>query len=510
MEILDEGGNAYDAVLAAMCTSAVAEPVFFSLAGGGFLVSRPVDRAAVVHDFFVSTPLRRPGSDAPLSELDFYPIDADFGTATQEFHIGLGSTATPGAVRGLFTIHRDLGRLPLGRLLEPAIRCARNGVELRAVDAYLFSVVGAILTARADSRHIYTRADGSLLGEGDRLVQAELADSLDALAREGDALFYEGEIAEALVRANREGGGLLTHKDLSCYQVERREPLACRYRGAQILTNPPPSTGGLLIAFKLSLLERLAAEPADPRSAAWLGAIGRAMALTNKARAENPLDAFGGSDEELQLAERFLSSELRARYLAVLDSHPEFPRGTTHISVIDREGNLAALSLSNGEGNGYVLPGTGIMLNNMLGEEDLNPGGFHRWPPGVRLASMMSPSVAEMADGSLTAMGSGGSNRIRTAIFQVLTNLIDQGLDLEVAVDAPRLHVERGVANAEQGLGEGCREALAADSERFADEVMDWPRHNLFFGGVHAVRRDTAGDLSAAGDPRRGGAALVA
>ena len=506
MEILRDGGNAYDAVIAAMCTAAAAEPVFFSLAGGGFLVAQPAASKAIVYDFFVSTPRRRPRSER---ELDFYPIQADFGTATQEFHIGLGSTATPGAVRGLFAIHRDLASLPIARLLEPAIRHAREGVTLRPVDAYLFSVVGPILTARADSREVYTRSDGTLLTDGDRVTQRDYADCLEAIGHEGEALFYEGEIAEALSRACREQGGLLDRQDLAGYRVIRRAPLACRYRGAQILTNPPASTGGLLIAFKLSVLEALLREPTAFGSPGWLGVLGRTMALTNRARAENPLGEEQDDAEGPAIAERFLSPELRARYLEVLERHPESPRGTTHISVIDGDGNLAALSLSNGEGNGYVLPGTGIMLNNMLGEQDLNPDGFHRWTPGIRLASMMAPSVATLADGRLTALGSGGSNRIRTAIFQVLVNLIDQGMTLEEAVDAPRLHVEHGVANAEAGLGEPCREALASADEPFADRVMDWPRHNLFFGGVHAVSQSPSGDSAAAGDPRRGGVALV-
>ena len=506
MEVLRDGGNAYDAVIAAMCAAVVSEPVFFSFAGGGFLVAKPADSKPVVYDFFVATPRTRPRSEV---ELDFYPIQADFGTATQEFHIGLGSTATPGAVRGLFAIHHDLASQPLARLIEPAVRHARNGVPLRAVDAYLFSVVGPILAARADSRVAYTRSDGSLLGEGDLVVQSDFADCLEAIAREGDALFYEGEIADALCRACREQGGLLDREDLANYQVIRRAPLACGYRGARILTNPPASTGGLLIAFKLSLMESLLRDRAAFGSPAWLATIGRTMALTNRARAENPLRDRPEEENQPPVAERFLSPELRARYLEVVEKHPLSPRGTTHISVIDGDGNLAALSLSNGEGNGYVLPGTGIMLNNMLGEQDLNPDGFHRWEPGIRLASMMAPSVATLADGSLTALGSGGSNRIRTAIFQVLVNLIDQGMTLEEAVEAPRLHVEHGVANAEGGLDEACRAALASTDEPFAESVMDWPRHNLFFGGVHAVSRDESGTVSAAGDPRRGGATSV-
>ena len=509
MEILNDGGNAYDAVVAAMCATVVAEPVFFSLGGGGFLVAQPTDTKPLVYDFFVSTPRARPRPDVPASDLDFYPIHADFGTATQEFHIGMASTATPGAVRGLFAIHGDLGRLPLRRLIEPAVRHAREGVALRPVDGYLFSVVGPILSARPDSRAVYTKGDGRLLEAGDHIVQRDFADCLEAIAEEGEALFYEGEIAEAICRACREQGGLLDRADLAGYQVIRREPLACSYRGARILTNPPASTGGLLIAFKLSLLESLLRERSAFGSPAWLHALGQTMALTNKARAENPLHEEQNEAADGEVAERFLSADLRARYLDVLQNHLESPRGTTHVSVIDGDGNLAALSLSNGEGNGYVLPGTGIMLNNMLGEQDLNPEGFHRWKPGTRLASMMAPSVATMPDGSLTALGSGGSNRIRTAIFQVLINLIDQRMSLKEAVDAPRLHVEHGIANAEGDLGDACREALAMASEPFAERVMDWPPHNLFFGGVHAVSRDAKGAVAAAGDPRRGGAAEV-
>ncbi len=502
LEILQAGGNAYDAAIAAMCTAVAAEPVFFSLAGGGFLVAQPADSKPLVYDFFVATP-KTPARDP--STLDFAPIVADFGTATQEFHIGLGSTATPGAVRGLFAIHRDLASMPLTELVAPALHHARQGVTLREVDAYLFSVVGAILTARADSRAAYTNRDGKLLVAGESVVQRDFADSLETIAREGEALFYEGEIAEAICRACKEQGGLLTREDLADYRVIRRAPLACHYRGARILTNPPASTGGLLIAFKLSIMQALLRERQAFGSPAWVETIGRTMALTNRARAENPL-----REESESATAHFLSEELRARYVDVLDCHPESPRGTTHISVIDGDGNLAALSLSNGEGNGYVLPGTGIMLNNMLGEQDLNPEGFHLWTPGTRLASMMAPSVATLADGRLTALGSGGSNRIRTAIFQVLVNLIDQGMSLEQAVDAPRLHVEHGVANAEGALAETCRQVLASASEPFADSVTDWPRHNLFFGGVHAASRSAEGVMTAAGDPRRGGAVAVA
>lgn len=509
-EILQDGGNAYDAAIAAMCAAAVAEPVLCSLGGGGFMTAAPADGEPLVYDFFVQTPRRRP-ADAAAAGLDFYPIHADFGTATQEFHIGLGAMATPGAVGGLFALHRDLGSLPMTRLVEPAVRHARAGVALRAVDSYLFSVVGPILTARPDSRQAFTAEDGRLLTTGERVVQADLADLFEALAREGEALFYRGEVARSLAGACRDLGGLVGEADLESYEVIRRRPLQRDYRGVRVLTNPPPSTGGLLIAFKLSAMAAIAEEVAPFGAAARVAALGRVMALTNRARRDQHVDDGAGGLQDEAAAERFLSHELLQRYLETAERHAPATRGTTHISVIDRDGNLAALTMSNGEGCGYVLPGTGVMLNNMLGEEDLNAGGFHRWRPATRLASMMAPSIALLPDGSMLALGSGGSNRIRTAIFQVILNLIDHGMTPREAVDRPRLHVEAGIANAEEGLGEACRDALRLEADApFADSVRDWPQHNLFFGGTHLAMRSADGRLSAAGDPRRGGVDSIA
>ena len=509
MEILADGGNAYDAAIAALCTAAVAEPVLCSLGGGGFLTAKPAEAEALVYDFFVDTPRRRPAAEADQEELDFYPIQADFGTATQEFHIGFGAVATPGAVRGLFAIHRDLASLPLNRLFEPAVRHARAGVKLRPVDAYLFTVVGPILTATPESRAVYARPDGGLLEAGDLLRQPALADTLEALAREGEVLFYEGEIARTLANACREHGGLLDESDLKGYQAIRRQPLERNYRGAKVLTNPPPSTGGLLIAFKLAAFAEMAREVEPFGSPGRIAALGQVQALTNRARAEHQAEGKGGGLQDAAAAEHFLSDDLIQRYAATVGRHAEVTRGTTHISILDAEGNMAALTMSNGEGCGTILPGTGIMPNNMLGEEDLNAGGFHRWRPATRLASMMAPSIATLPDGTLLALGSGGSNRIRTAIFQVLLNLLDHGMDARSAVDAPRLHVEEGIANLEEGLVEAGREAMAQSSPPFAASLRAWPAHNLFFGGTHLAALGADGRLSAAGDPRRGGAELV-
>jgi gamma-glutamyltranspeptidase/glutathione hydrolase len=504
-EILAEGGTAFDAALAAMCAANVVEPVFCSLGGGGFMLAGPAGGDPLLYDFFVETPLSR----RPVEDIDFYPIHADFGTATQEFHIGLGAMATPGAIKGLFAIHEDLGTLPVARLVEPAVRLARDGVRLRPIDHFVFRVVGAILTAREDSRGVYLRPDGDLLHKADLLRQPDLADSLEALAREGEALFYRGDMARALVAASETGGGQLSAEDLACYRVERRRPLERTYRGARILTNPPPSSGGILIAFALELLAKAEVGPLGFGSDAHAALLTRVMALTNQARVESRLHEALDEAEESAAAARLFDPALLARYAAEVQGRPAATRGTTHISVIDAEGNVAAVSLSNGEGCGYVLPGTGIMPNNMLGEEDLNTQGFHGWREGTRMASMMAPSLAYLSDGRVAALGSGGSNRIRTAILQVLVNLIDFAMTAQEAVTAPRLHYENRLLNVEGGFSETAAAAVARLAPGLCDEAVAWPDHNLFFGGVHTALQGADGHPEAGGDPRRGGVGLA-
>ncbi|MEX0758186.1 MAG: gamma-glutamyltransferase, partial [Tistlia sp.] len=236
--------------------------------------------------------------------------------------------------------------------------------------------------------------------------------------------------------------------------------------------------------------------------------LGRAMALTNRARVESGLAAAEAEASAEAAGAALLDPALVARYRAELRGRPGVARGTTHLSVIDRAGNAAAASLSNGEGCGRVLPGSGIHLNNMLGEEDLNPLGFHAWPTGVRLGSMMAPTLARAADGAMLALGSGGSNRLRTAILQVLINCLQHGMAPAAAVAAPRLHVEQGV-QLEPGFEPAALEGLAGEGLAGLGRPTLWPAPNLFFGGVHLVRRDARGRLEAAGDPRRGGAAAV-
>jgi len=488
--ILEAGGNAFDAALAALCAACVVEPVLTSLGGGGFLLARHDSGETRLFDFFVQTPKRK----RPIEQISFHPIIADFGTAQQEFHIGMGSVATPGTVHGLFDVHRQLGTLPMRRLMEPAIGYARDGVMTNALQAYIFSIVAPIYVATAESRKIYGRGErrDRLCEEGELLCQPELADTLEILAIEGDRLFYEGEIAQRLVECNRLDGGHLTREDMHLFRTEIRQPLQHTYRGTRIYSNPPPSSGGMLIRFAQQLLTTLGTADADFGSSDHLLALALVMEQTNLARSRH------------RVHERDWDEALLQEYRNVIRNHPVTARGTTHISVIDGSGNAASLTLSNGEGCGHLLPGTGIMLNNMLGEEDLNPGGFHRWQENVRVSSMMAPSLA-VDNNRLIAIGSGGSNRLRTAILQTLCNMIDYGMSVEEAVAAPRIHYERNRISIEPGFSRESVDNLVA---AFPDYHL-WEAKNLFFGGAHTVLFDGTG-FDGAGDPRRGGIFLRA
>ncbi len=460
---LEAGGNAFDAAVAATLAACVAEPMLTSLGGGGFLLAHPAQGEPVLFDFFSQTP----SQVLPASQLDFYPIHVNFGDAVQEFHVGLGSIAVPGTVAGMFQVHDRLGRLPREVVFGPAIALAQSGVELNDFQAYCIKILQPILALTAAGREIY-QPQGKGLGMGDRLYLPHLAETLTQLCQAGPDWFYHGEFAQQLIRDSQAQGGGLTAADLSQYRVIERSPLSFQYRGHTLLTNPLPSAGGALIALSLELLAEMDLGP-QFGTTQHLTTLVEAMRQTNLAREKGYLNKLGS---------------------------------TTHISVIDREGNAASVTSSNGEGCGYLVPGTGVMLNNMLGEADLNPQGFHQWQPNQRLSSMMAPTLVLREGQPVWALGSGGSNRIRTAILQVLCNLLDFQLPLLEAVSAPRLHWEEGRLNWEPGFVNARIQACVNPGET----TLAWSDTNMFFGGVHTVQRLATGELRGMGDPRRSGA----
>ncbi|MDP9397606.1 MAG: gamma-glutamyltransferase family protein, partial [Actinomycetota bacterium] len=432
--------------------------------GGGFLLAAPADGEAVVFDFFVDTPGR--GRSPERAGPSMTPVPVRFAGADQVFHVGWGSVAVPGCLDGYLHVHRRRGRLPLADVVAPARELADRGTVLDSTQASLLTLLEDIVTLSPDGRAVFTRR-GRLLGVGDRMRNELLAGFLDEVGAGRVTGFAAPPVAGPLEGAMSDGGGQVTAEDLRAYAVIEREPLQQAYRGARLLTNPPPSFGGSLVLDGLTRLEE------DP-----------------------PLDGSPGG--YVRLAEVLV--EMSERHI----TRPMATRGTTHVSVVDGEGNVAAMTTSNGSCSGRFAPGTGIQLNNVLGEADLHPRGFAVTPPGVRVGSMMAPSVVTTAAGTTIGVGSAGSERIRSALTAVLSALLDQQLPLAAAVRAPRLHWDRSALQAEPGVP---AETVAALRRHWPVNV--WQRPDLYFGGAHGVARRRDGSVRAAGDDRRGGVGVV-
>jgi gamma-glutamyltranspeptidase / glutathione hydrolase len=474
--VLRDGGNAVDAALGAMLASFACEPLLTGLGAGGYMLVAAPGAEPVLLDFFVEAPGR--GADgSPRSEL--IPVSVSFGDAVQMFNVGAASVGTFGMPAGVCEASRRFGRVGLERLAAPAARLARDGVELNLQQAYIVEILSGIVTSTPEAAALFAPS-GRLLRAGERIRQPELGDALERLAAEGARPFYDGDIAAAIVSWLGERGGLLTAADLRAYEVVDRAPLAVRYRGRTVLTNPPPSAGGILIALALASLD------ARGNAAPDASALVDVMAATQRERTPEFLEGL----DDPAFVRRFLAAG-RGRL-----------GSTTHIAALDADGWACSVTCSAGSASGVIVPGTGVHLNNMLGEQDLNPLGFHRHPPGRRLPSMMAPTIVLRNGSPELAVGSAGSNRIRSAVLQTIVRCIDDGMHAQDAVDAARLHYEDEIVYAEPGIDVDALERAGQTVSRFRDR-------NLFFGGAQAVMSDGAAGFSGGGDPRRGGAAVV-
>ncbi len=383
--------------------------------------------------------------------------------------------------------------------MAPAIELARTGVVLTKPQAYLHAILDLILRHLDEGRKIYG-PKGKRLVAGDRLVMGDFALTLERLAEKGPDDFYRGELARAVSAHIRELGGEITMRDLAEYRVIRRRPVRASFFGHEYESNPPPSTGGVLIGLGVRLVDRLGI--AGPPGSA------EAMAQLVEVMREQEAARDGAFARELYrggLARRLLGDpELAKVARRARRRLPELQRGTTHISVVDGRGNAASLTASTGSGSGVVVPGTGIQLNNMLGEFDLtSTGGIPR--PGVRFTSGMAPTIVLREGRPRLVVGSAGSLRLRGAIFQVIVNVVGHGLGVEEAIERPRVHLDDTHVHCEGGNDPAELDRL----ESWGYQLARWRRRNLFFGGVAGVELGEDGTLSAAGDPRRGGHGVV-
>jgi gamma-glutamyltranspeptidase / glutathione hydrolase len=472
--VLRAGGNAVDAALGAMLASCVCEPLLTGLGAGGYMLVAHPGGVPVLLDFFVEAPGR--GADA-ATRGELVPVEVSFGDAIQVFNIGPASVGSYGVAAGICEASARFGTMPLADLVGPAATLARDGVELNRQQAYIAEILAGIVTSTPESSALFAPG-GVLLRAGDRIYQPELAESLEHLATQGAAPFYTGSIGAAISDWVCSRGGLLTREDLAAYRVIDREPVRVPYRGRDVLTNPPPSAGGILIARALGMLGAQAGPPA----------VQQIVAAMQRTQEDRTPDFLAGLDDP-GFAARFLSGSGRLG-------------STTHIAVLDDAGWACSVTCSNGSASGVIVPGTGIHVNNMLGEQDLNPLGFHRYPPGRRLPSMMAPTIVLQDGAPRLVLGSAGSNRIRSAILQTIIRVIDDGFSAPDAVIAPRVHFEDGIVYHEPGVE-------VSGLERAGARLAAFRAPSLFFGGVQAVERDADGTLRGGGDPRRGGAAVV-
>ncbi|MDP4015288.1 MAG: gamma-glutamyltransferase [Candidatus Nanopelagicales bacterium] len=463
--VLRAGGNAVDAALAGTLAACLSEVVFTSLGGGGFLMIRQPDGEHHLLDFFVDTPGLggNEAHDPPV----FTPVIVHYPGIDQVFHIGAGSVAVPGALEGLLTANDRFGRISLAEIVRPAANLAISGSVLEPLQAVVLELVREIMSLTPDCAGLIQTPTG-YARTGDRLFNPAFARFLRLIGEGAVTTLSSPPFAGPLLELMRALSGHITAEDLATYSVHIREPLRVARNGFGIALNAPPAFGGAIVADALARLS-----PIDGGVESWSRAV----------------EALAAATEANRVAD-------------IKAGIPHVTEGTTHISVVDADGQVASMTTSNGSGSGLLIPGTGIHLNNMLGEEDLNPRGFHVMSPGIRMGSMMAPTILSHPDGSVTGLGTGGSERIRSALMTTLLRMTDLGCSAAKAVACPRMHAQADGVQLEPGWDPELPTALGGP-------VNIWDEPNLFFGGVHAVTRWSDGSVQAVGDSRRGGATAV-
>lgn len=466
VQVLRAGGNAVDAAIAAAFAATVCEPGLASLAGGGFLMVRTATGEEVLHDFFVDAP----GLGGPPGRPRLDTVTISFGGADQVFHAGSGSVAVPGTLDGLLHAHRRHGALPIADVIEPARRLARDGWTVDETQHTVLLLLREILRLTPECAELY--CDGADVPRAGAVLENQpLARTLRDIAGGDVSSFVDLAGVPALLDIVAAAGSTLTSRDLNAYRPVEREPLRAKHRGAVLATNPAPSFGGPILAEATRLLGEQGPVSDDAEGTARL------------------IDALRGATEQ--------EKQMRRRVPAAV-------KGTTHVSVVDGDGGLASLTQSNGSCSGVMVPGSGVQMNNVMGEEDLHPAGLHTAVPGLRIGSMMAPSLLDLPDGRTVALGSGGSERIRSALLGVIVGLVDRGQHADGSVEAARRHWDGSGVQAEPPLDPDVRARLAE-----LGPVTQWSTRHLYFGGAHVVVRYPDGSVEAHGDSRRGGASAV-
>jgi gamma-glutamyltranspeptidase/glutathione hydrolase len=490
MEMLVAGGNAVDAAVATAFALAVVHPEAGNIGGGGFLLVRPARGVAALYDFREQAPA--------AATADMFLVDGRYDRARHhESHLSVG---VPGTVAGLFHAWTDYGRLPWKQLVAPAILLAREGFMVSDGLARALRAELPRMKAYPASIAQFSRA-GVPYEMGDLLKQEDLAKTLERIAEKGARGFYEGETAELVEKEMKARGGLITREDLRRYTIYRRPPLVGSYRGYEVLTAPPPSSGGVALVQCLNLLEGYDVGAMGFGSSRYLHHVAEALrrAFADRARylgdplfvKEMPVERLV-SKPYADALRRTISATRASVSSPASFEWPAESNDTTHLSVVDQERNAVALTytLEDGYGSGIVVPGAGFLLNNEMGDFNPVPGltdasGLIGTPPnlvapGKRMLSNMSPTI--LVKGGLPALtvGAAGGRRIPGTVLQIVLATVDFGMNVQQAIDAPRIHhqwLPDRIAHEPFGLSADTAEALRARGHTVEERPAgEWSR----------------------------------
>ncbi|MEM7765545.1 MAG: gamma-glutamyltransferase [Pseudomonadota bacterium] len=487
-EIIEAGGNAVDAALAASLLTMNTEPGVCSLAGGALITIWPANDAPISFDGYVTVPGLDGGAHTVASESVTMAYGGGITTT-----IGAGSVAVPGSPMAVEAARRRFGRLSLKQLLVPSIRAASQGFPLPAACHHYLGYSAKPVFGRDPTTYRALHPDGeSLLRAGDLVRLPGLDDTLQCLAENGIEALYGGELGDVIVAHLRSTGSRLSRQDLTAYKVDVRPSHVVDLADWQIAVNPPPSIGGSMLAAILQGIEQ----------GQTLLTMLRKSLQHRRGNLDYATDLAAATQQLLEVA---------AAEANRLGQH--ISAATVHTSAVDSDGLACAITASSGYGSGEVPPGTGLWLNNCLGELELNRRGLDAGPAGARLPSNMSPVVARTAH-QLLAIGSPGADRITSALAQTLQRFLIDGETLSSAVEAPRLHVEAAL----EVLADGYYpETLYCEPDARVgahdiESVQCFDSKSMFFGGVGAALLDNAASdlsLTAAADSRRNGGTTI-
>ncbi len=490
--VANDGGNAVDAAVASALATMVTELGLVSLSAGGFVAVQPADGDPETVDGWVEMPGR--GLTHERFHQALWQVDTPYAGGTR-MTIGPGSVATPGALKALDLVWRRHGSLPWPRLVEPALEASRGFPHGSASYYYLSYVGEPIFGWHPESRAVVHGPDGRIIPVGGQVVVPHLTDTLRQVAEQGADALYVGDLARAVADHLTAAGGILTRADLAAYRAVVRPPLIVDTGGWRLATNPPPAAGGVAVAAMLALLD------GHPEGSTW-----SAEELRHLARAQAYVLGAGLADPDSEDERTAVAQDLLSRIAE--DRQALTSPSTATVAAVDATGGACAITVSSGYGSGVTVPGTGLALNNCLGEQELLSAGPHSLAPGTRLSSNMAPTAGRRgSDGAVLALGSPGSDRIPTAVAQVLALFVTGGLDLHTAIAHPRMHV-RVRPHEQPAVLLDHEEDLAVSSD-VGLPTRSMPPHSMYFGGVNAALWTPGLGLVASGDPRRAGAVAV-